>query len=84
VIEKIFKALANKRRLAIIVYIKKKGQANVGDIAETIKLSFRSTSKHLNLLTSSGILDKDQRGLNVNYSLASDQPSLLKKIIDLI
>ncbi len=46
-LEKQLKALANRRRLAILKYLKSKREASVGDIAEEINLSFKSTSKHL-------------------------------------
>ena len=48
--EKILKALANARRLAIVKYLRKEKEATVGDIAEAIKLSFKATSKHLDLV----------------------------------
>ncbi|MBI5220938.1 MAG: helix-turn-helix transcriptional regulator [Candidatus Liptonbacteria bacterium] len=46
-LEKCLKALANRRRLAILKYLQKKKEASVAAISEEIELSFRSTSKHL-------------------------------------
>ena len=80
-LERIFKALANKRRLAIVSFIKKKKRANVGEIAEGIKLSFRSTSRHLNLLASSRILEKEQNNLYVVYYFSGEQDEILKKVL---
>ena len=68
-IEKLLKALANNRRLAILKLIKRKKEVNVGTIATEIKLSFRSTSRHLKLLVLANILDREQIGLEVKYSL---------------
>jgi DNA-binding transcriptional ArsR family regulator len=82
-LEKIFKALANRRRLAAISFIRKKKQANVGEIAEAIKLSFKSTSRHLNILRSSGILDREQSSLYVIYSISNEQSDILKKVFNL-
>ena len=79
--EKILKALANRRRLEIIKYIKSKKEANVGEIAEHIKLSFKSTSRHLAILLGADILEKEQEGLTVFYSLGSKLASLAKSII---
>lgn len=80
-IEKILKAVANKRRLAIIKYIKSKKEASVGDIAAAIKLSFKSTSRHLTLLTNADVLEREQRGLNSFYSLASKQKPYISALI---
>mgnify|MGYP001266173754 CR=1 FL=1 len=82
-LEKIFKALANRRRLTILSFIKKKKQANVGEISEAIKLSFKSTSRHLNILVSAGILDKEQNGLFSVHSFSTEQSEILKKILSL-
>lgn len=72
-VEKVLKVLANKRRLAIIKYLKKSKEAKVGDISEEIKLSFKATSKHLNLLFNADIVEKEQRSLQMWYKLS---PSL--------
>ena len=79
--EKILKALANRRRLEIIKYIKQKKEVNVGDIAEHIKLSFKSTSRHLVILSGADILEKEQRSLSVFYSLSQNLASLAQVII---
>lgn len=62
-IERILKVLANRRRLAIIKYLRKNKEARVGDIADEIKLSFKATSKHLGLLFNADIVEKEQRSL---------------------
>ena len=82
--EKIFKALANSRRLQIIKYLKSKKKATVTDIAEHIRLSLKSTSRHLSVLYSSGIVDREQKNLSVFYSLLNTSNGLLKTIIKLI
>jgi DNA-binding transcriptional ArsR family regulator len=69
-LEKIFKALANRRRLAIVFYLKRAPGANVGGIAAEIKLSLRATSRHLVQLERAGILEKEQRSKEVFYKCA--------------
>ena len=66
-LEKIFKALGNKRRMEIVQYVHVQREANVGEIAREIGLSFRATSRHLNVLRSAGILDRQQRSLHMYY-----------------
>lgn len=82
--EKVFKAFANRRRLAIIKIIKKRKKISVGNLADAIKLSFRSTSKHLGILYSAGIVDREQISLTIYYSLATDLSKLPKQILDLV
>lgn len=68
-LERILKSLANKRRLAIVGYLKKEKEATVGDIANKIRLSFKATSKHLGILAAADIVEKEQRGLQMWYRL---------------
>jgi len=79
--ERLFKALANKRRLEILVYLTKKKEAMVSDIAHEIRLSFNSTSKHVVLLRHVGILEREQRSLMMFYSRVKP---LLKHIEDIL
>ena len=79
--ERILKALANRRRLAIVAFLKKKHEATVGEISEHIKLSFTSTSKHLNILARADVLDKRQQGLEVFYFLGQKVPTVTESVI---
>jgi DNA-binding transcriptional ArsR family regulator len=69
-IERILKALANKRRLAIVWFLKREKEATVGQIGQEIKLSFKATSKHLSVLYSADIVEREQRGPHMLYRLA--------------
>lgn len=79
-IERVLKVLANKRRLAIIKYLKKNQEAKVGDIADEIKLSFKATSKHLGLLFNADVVEKEQRSLQMWYKLSPTQNHISKYI----
>ena len=81
-LEKILKALANKRRLAMVIYLKKNQKASVGEISGEIELSFKATSKHLSVLFAADILEKDNDGLRMIYRLNGEMPSFAKLIID--
>ena len=80
-IEKILKALANKRRLAILLYLHKVNKASVGDIASEIQLSFKATSKHLQLLANADLLDREQISLAMLYSLSQPVHPILKSTL---
>lgn len=82
--EKIFKALANKRRLAIIRLLKNKKELTVGEIAKEIKLSFKSTSRHLYVLYGAELLEKEQRGLQMFYSVNKNLAKNLSVIISVL
>ena len=83
-LERSLKALANKRRLAIIRFIKKEKEVSVGDMADEIKLSFNATSKHLGILASANILEKEQRGLQMFYRISDDLPEVVRRVISLL
>lgn len=70
-LERVLKALANKRRLAIISFLRKRKEANVGEIAEAIHLSIKSTSRHLTVLSGADILDREQRSSEVFYKVSA-------------
>ena len=83
-LEKVLKALANKRRLAIIKYLKRVKEASVGEIAAEIGLSFKSTSRHVRILLTALILERDQRALSVYYYVSKDTSALLKLILSML
>ena len=68
-LESNLKALANRRRLSILRFVKKSKEASVGDIASEIHLSLKSTSRLLSVLFSAGLLEREQRSLQVFYKL---------------
>jgi len=90
--ERSMKALANRRRLAILRFLKKgkdkekkkEIEASVGDIAEEIRLSFKATSKHLGILSAAGIVDREQRSLQMFYHISPDPPSPVRSILFLL
>ena len=80
--ERILKALANRRRLAILKFLKSQAEASVGDIADRINLSIKATSKHLNILARADLLEKEQRSLLVFYSLSPDHKQFVKSLLN--
>jgi DNA-binding transcriptional ArsR family regulator len=83
-LERELKALANRRRLAILVFLKNRGEASVGEIAKEINLSFRSTSRHLAALKALDIVEHEQRSLQVFYRLPKNQSSATRHILSLL
>ncbi|MBI2592571.1 MAG: winged helix-turn-helix transcriptional regulator [Candidatus Colwellbacteria bacterium] len=83
-LERVLKALANRRRLAILKYLKQNREAAVGEIASEIKLSFKATSKHLRILDSLDIVERDQKSLQMFYRLAPNQKPAVRHILSLL
>ena len=80
-LERTLKALGNRRRLAILKFLKREKQAPVGEIAETIRLSFKATSKHLGILATADIVDREQQSLQVFYFLSDAMPAVARHVI---
>lgn len=75
-LEKLHKALANYRRIAALRYLRNKTGADLATLAGHLKLSYKSTSKHLNQLAAAGILDKNTRSGIVYFSISKRMPAL--------
>ena len=83
-LERSLKAVANRRRLGILKYLKAQGKAPVAEIAAEIDLSFKATSKHLSVLAAADIVEKDQVGLQMFYRISAIQTPAIKSIISLL
>ena len=80
-LERTYKAFANRRRLAILKLLCRRRECTVSDVAHAIKLSFKATSKHLNILANAEILDREQRSLEMYYRLNSDTNDTVRQLL---
>lgn len=83
-LERIFKGLANRCRLAIVRLLAQNKELPVAEIARRIHLSLTSTSKHLLILHQLDIAEKRQESLNVYYRLGDELPDAVKRVSFLI
>jgi DNA-binding transcriptional ArsR family regulator len=83
-LEKILKALANKRRVLILKYLKRVSKASVGEVSDAIKLSFKATSKHLMILLNVDIVEKEQISLTMFYFLSKNTHPMVSKLLSII
>ncbi len=83
-LERTLKALANRRRLAILAFLKMNHEATVGEIAAHIRLSIKAASKHLAILKSTEIVSTEQRSLYVYYFLSIEQKLPARMILTLL
>lgn len=79
--EKILKALANRRRLKILQYLKEHKKVSVTEMAGHINLSFKSTSRHLAVLRNTDLVEAEQVNLSVFYSVSSATPKMIDQIL---
>ncbi len=82
--EKILKSLANRRRLKIVKYLSGGQKASVSELAGHLRLSFKSTSKHLAVLKGADIVESEQVNLACFYRLAKPFNILLKQLADVV
>ena len=82
--EKMYRALANQKRLAIISYLNKNKEATVSLIAEHINLSFKSTSRHLRLLRNVGLVESNQIGIERHYYLPNKNNQFIKHALSIV
>ncbi len=80
-LERVLRALANGRRLAIIAFLKSKHRASVGEIASHLRLSIKATSRHLVILFGAGLVTKEQKSLFVYYRLPETFPEYIRSLI---
>jgi len=79
--ERMLKAMANRRRLAILRYLGREKEARVGTIAGVIKLSFKATSRHLQQLSAADIVEREQRGLEMWYRIGEKLSPAVRMIL---
>ena len=77
----IFRTLAGRRRLEIIHLLKDGRERSVSNIAADIKLSIRSTSKHLLQLLNHDFVEARRVRNIVLYKLADKPPQFLQGVI---
>lgn len=83
-LERQFKAVANKRRIAILTLLKRRDSVKVGVIADEIKLSFNATSKHIGVLYAAGFVDREQFSLEMHYRIADKLSADAKAILAIL
>jgi ArsR family transcriptional regulator, lead/cadmium/zinc/bismuth-responsive transcriptional repressor len=79
----IFKALGNINRIKIIQMLSKGASISVSDIASEIKISIKSTSRHLMILRNLELLDGEGKDGHVFYSINKNMPEDAKRAIKL-
>jgi len=75
------KALGHPARIAIIETLLKSNNCACGTIVKEVGLAQSTTSQHLNVLQESGLVQSNQMGTSVCYSLVPEKWAELKTIM---
>src|SRR5882762_6568513 len=77
----VLRALAEPRRLDILVLIRKR-ELRAGQIASNFKTTRSAISQHLRVLTKAGLLSERRRGTSRLYSIRSKGFAQLRNLLD--
>ena len=77
-LERIVKGVANHRRIEILEILVKKSEMSVAEVADKLKLNFKTASEHIRRLTISGLLMKRSDGHNIRHKLTKRGELILK------
>lgn len=83
-LEKQMKALAGRKRLLILAYLKKHKVATVSDLARELKSEIFAISQHLRILRTLDIVHDNRLGRSVAYRLAKQQEEPVKKVLSML
>ena len=78
---KLFKALADETRLAIIRQLRERGEVCACDFVECCDVAQPTVSHHLKVLREAGLVSGDKRGLWVYYRL---EPEAFERVRGLL
>ncbi len=77
-LERIVKGFSNHRRIQILFLLKEHAELSVGEIAERLKIHFKTAAQHVQKLAISGLVLKRNEGNIVRHKLTSRAESILK------
>lgn len=79
---RIFKALSDETRLAIMGLVLKHGHLCVCEVERVLGITQSKASRHLRYLRDAGVLEDERDGLIVNYRLPLEQSPDLSVVLD--
>lgn len=78
-LDRLFHALADPTRRAILAQLAREGEARISDLAQPFRMTFPAISKHVRVLESAGLLKRRVQGREHHCRL---QPRPLKDAAD--
>jgi len=80
----IFKVLANYSRLKILELLSDGEPRSVSDISREIHVTFRGTSRHLNILYAHDLVTNDGHSGHVFYAINRKMPADTRRAVELL
>ena len=77
-LERVVRGFSNHRRIEILTLLNKGSVFSVFDVAERLRIDFRTASDHLRRLYLAGLVDKKNRGAAVEHTLTGRGKDILK------
>lgn len=77
-LERIVKGFANHRRIEIMLLLERQPELSVSEIAEILKINFKTASEHIRRLAIAGLVMKRNEGNSVRHALTVVAKSILK------
>jgi ArsR family transcriptional regulator len=80
---KTLRAVADPTRLQLLSMLSgsPSGEVTVGELASRLGLSQPTVSHHLRIMTEDGLLNREQRGRSVWYSISPDRQSAISDLM---
>lgn len=76
-LERLVRGFANHRRIEIMELLKDDPELSVFEIAEDLKINYKTASDHIRRLAIAGLVLKRYAGLNVRHKLTERGKSIL-------
>jgi DNA-binding transcriptional ArsR family regulator len=77
-LERTVKGFSNHRRIEILMLLDKKPELSVMEIADELKINFKTASDHIRRLAIAGLVLKRSEGNNVRHALTKGAKDILK------
>ena len=77
-LEWIFKGVANKHRIGVLILLGNESKLSVVDLSEKLKIDYKSLSEHLRKLMLAGLIMKRNDGNFVKHALTTRGKSILQ------
>ena len=77
-LERTVRGFANHRRIEILMLLKKYPELSVVEIAEKLKINFKTASQHVQRLAVAGMVLKRNQGAAVRHKLTVRSENVLK------
>jgi len=77
-LERLVRGFSNHRRIEILTLLELKPELSVAEIAEELKINFKTASEHIRRLAIAGLVLKRSESTNVRHALTARGKAILK------